>query len=86
MDGGRKRFLLLSLVVLIAGADGCASKRKPLVPLALTGVTVSRDAIAWTEEGTKAYHAKQFEEAKRYFAQAMAAAPESGQAHYNYAL
>jgi tetratricopeptide (TPR) repeat protein len=86
MDCGIKRFLLISLVLLMAEADGCSLKRKPLVPLALTGTTVSRDAIAWTEEGTKAYQAKQFEEAKRYFAQAMAAAPDSGQAHYNYAL
>ncbi|MCP9452818.1 MAG: hypothetical protein NNA23_09065 [Nitrospira sp.] len=86
MDGGIKRFLLVSLVVLVAEADGCSLKRKPLVPLALSGATVSRDAIAWTEEGTKAYQAQQFEEAKRYFAQAMAAAPDSGQAHYNYAL
>lgn len=86
MDSGLKRCLVMSLVLLVVANVGCSWKRKPLVPLALTGPTISRDAIAWTEEGTKAYQAKQFEEAKRYFAQAMAAAPDSGQAHYNYAL
>jgi len=39
-----------------------------------------------TEQGTQAYQAKQFEHAKKYFEQAVDAAPESGQAHYNYAL
>jgi Flp pilus assembly protein TadD len=39
-----------------------------------------------TEQGTQAYQGRQFVEAKNYFSQAVAAAPQSGQAHYNYAI
>lgn len=78
--------VLLALCMLVAGA-ACASKKpKPLVPLALTDGAIKPQAITLTEQGTQAYQAKQFEDAKNYFGQAMAAAPQSGQAHYNYAL
>ena len=39
-----------------------------------------------TEQGTQAYQARQFDDAKNYFSQAVATAPQSGPAHYNYAL
>ena len=42
--------------------------------------------VTLTEQGTQAYQAKQFDDAKNYFSQAVAAAPQSGPAHYNYAL
>jgi len=61
------------------------SKAKPLVPLSLEP-DVKPQAVAQTEQGTQAYQAKQFDEAKSYFSQAVATAPQSGPAHYNYAL
>jgi Flp pilus assembly protein TadD len=56
-----------------------------LVPLALEP-GVKPQVVALTEQGTQAYQAKQFDDAKNYFSQAVAAAPQSGPAHYNYAL
>lgn len=80
--------LVLMCLVVTAGFQACSTKpkAKPLVPLALTDGVVKPQAITLTEQGTQAYQAKQYEEAKGFFAQAMAAAPQSGQAHYNYAL
>ena len=80
------RFLMiLVLVLLFTSGTACFQKRKPLVPLLLEG-DVKPQATLLTEQGTQAFQARQFEDAKRYFEQAMAVAPESGQAHYNYAL
>lgn len=77
---------LLGLVLLCVGAGACAKpKAKPLVPLALEA-GVKPQAVALTEQGTQAYQARQFDEAKNYFSQAVAVAPQSGPAHYNYAL
>jgi tetratricopeptide (TPR) repeat protein len=42
--------------------------------------------VTLTEQGTQAYQARQFDDAKNYFSQAVEAAPQSGPAHYNYAL
>ena len=80
--------LLAILMMAMGGVTACAgkSKAKPLVPLALMEGGINAQAITLTEQGTQAYQAKQFEEAKGLFGQAMAAAPTSGQAHYNYAL
>ncbi len=76
----------LGVVLLLISAAACAqNKVKPLVPLALEA-GVKPQALTFTEQGTQAYQGKQFEDAKNYFVQAMAAAPQSGQAHYNYAL
>jgi Flp pilus assembly protein TadD len=73
-------------VLLIAGMVACGKQRaKPLVPLALEGGS-SPQAVTLTEQGTQAYQGRRFEEAKQQFSQAVAAAPQSGQAHYNYAL
>jgi len=80
--------LAVATILLLGGMTACSSKPKPkpLVPLALTDGGVKPQAITLTEQGTQAYQAKQFEEAKGLFSQAMAMAPQSGQAHYNYAL
>jgi Tfp pilus assembly protein PilF len=85
--GGTMKYLsIIGAFLLMAGMVGCSkSKAKPLVPLPLDPGNKPQ-AIALTEQGTQAYQARQFEEAKTYFSQAMAQAPESGQAHYNYAL
>ena len=76
---------IVGIVLMLVGMTACSQKRKPLVPLALEG-EVKSQAATLTEQGTQAYQAKQFEEAKQYFEQAVAAEPRSGQAHYNYAL
>ncbi|MCX5723559.1 MAG: tetratricopeptide repeat protein [Nitrospirae bacterium] len=77
---------LLGVVLLLVGAGACAKpKVKPLVPLALEA-GVKPQAVALTEQGTQAYQARQFDEAKNYFSQAVAVAPQSGPAHYNYGL
>jgi Tfp pilus assembly protein PilF len=84
---GAMRFLsLLGAVLLSVGIVACSSnKAKPLVPLALEpGVT--SQAVTLTEQGTQAYQGRQFDEAKAFFSQAVTAAPQSGPAHYNYAL
>ena len=81
-----KYLSMLGAILLLVGAVACfKSKAKPLVPLALeSGVTPQ--AVTLTEQGTQAYQSRQFDDAKNYFFQAVAAAPQSGPAHYNYAL
>lgn len=85
--GGAIKYLsMLGVVLLLVGAVACSkSKAKPLVPLTLEA-GVKPQAVTLTEQGTQAYRSRQFDEAKNYFSQAVTAAPESGQAHYNYAL
>src|SRR5262245_34025795 len=73
-------------ILLIVGLVACTKeKAKPLVPLPLDPGSKPQ-AIALTEQGTRAFQSRQFEDAKTLFSQAMSLAPESGQAHYNYAL
>ena len=78
---------MLGVAFLFLGATACSftSKEKPLVPLALEP-GVRPQAVTLTEQGIQAYQAKQFDDAKNYFSQAVAEAPQSGPAHYNYAL
>lgn len=80
-----KAWSLVLMLFVVVGLVGCAKKARPLVPLTLDyGATPQ--AVTLTEQGTQAYQARQFQESKQYFSQAMTAAPQSGQAHYNYAL
>ncbi len=81
-----KQVVILGMIIALMGTTGCFSKRKPLVPLALVDADAKSQAVLLTEQGTQAYHAKQFEEAKKLFEQAVSVAPQSGQAHYNYGL
>jgi Tfp pilus assembly protein PilF len=84
--GAMKCLSLLGVILLLVGGVACSwSKAKPLVPLALES-GVKPQAVVLTEQGTQAYQARQFDDAKNYFSQAVAAAPQSGPAHYNYAL
>ncbi|MGH7216089.1 MAG: tetratricopeptide repeat protein [Nitrospiraceae bacterium] len=77
---------ILGAVFILVGAVACfKSKEKPWVPLALES-GVKPQVVTLTEQGTQAYQAKQFDDAKNYFSQAVEAAPQSGPAHYNYAL
>lgn len=86
MGEAMKYLSILGAILLLAGAAACSkSKAKPLVPLVLES-GVKPQAVTLNEQGTQAYQGRQFEEAKNYFSQTVAAAPQSGQAHYNYAL
>ena len=77
---------ILGAVFILVGVVACfKTKEKPFVPLALES-GVKPQVVTLTEQGTQAYQANQFDEAKNYFSQAVAAAPQSGPAHYNYAL
>ncbi|HSQ91298.1 MAG TPA: tetratricopeptide repeat protein [Nitrospiraceae bacterium] len=81
-----KYLSILGVVFILVGAVACfKTKEKPFVPLALES-GVKPHVVTLTEQGTQAYQAKQFDDAKNYFSQALAAAPQSGPAHYNYAL
>jgi Tfp pilus assembly protein PilF len=86
-QGGAMKFLsILGAVFILVGVVACfKTKEKPLVPLALES-GVKTQVVTLTEQGTQAYQSNQFDEAKNYFSQAVAAAPQSGPAHYNYAL
>ena len=85
--GGVMKYLsMFGVILLLIGAVACSKgKGKPLVPLALES-GLKPQVVTLTEQGTQAYQAKLFDDAKNYFSQAVAEAPQSGPAHYNYAL
>ncbi len=85
--GVRTCLPMLGVILVLAASVTCSwtSKAKPVVPLALES-GVKPQVVTLTEQGTLAYHAKQFDEAKQYFSKAVAEVPQSGPAHYNYAL
>ena len=83
--GVMKCLSILGVILLLIGSIACSKKSKPLVPLPLEA-GIKPQVLTLTEQGTQAYQAKQFDDARNYFSQAVAAAPESGPAHYNYAL
>ena len=77
---------ILGAIFMLVGVVACfKTKEKPLVPLALE-LGTKPQVVTLNEQGTQAYQAQQFDDAKNYFSQAVAAAPQSGPAHYNYAL
>lgn len=77
---------LLGMVLVLVSAAACSkSKAKLLMPLALEPGAPSQ-AVSLNEQGVQAYRARDFDAAKSYFSQAVTAAPQSGPAHYNYAL
>lgn len=80
-----KAWSVIMAVLIVVGLTGCMKKARPLVPLALDRGAIPQ-AVTLTEQGTQAYQAHQFQEAKQYFSQAVTVAPQSGQAHYNYGL
>lgn len=78
--------LWIVLCALVLSLPACThSKPKPLVPLELA-YGAKTDAIALNTQGTQAFLAGQLAEAKNFFGQVIKAAPDSGQAHYNFAL
>jgi tetratricopeptide (TPR) repeat protein len=74
-------------LLLVAGLSACASepKAKPREPLILSP-SVAPNAQQLTTQGSNAYMAGRYDEAKGLFAQAVSAAPNSGEAHYNLGL
>lgn len=86
-DGAMKYLPMLGAILLLIGTVACSmlSKPKPWVPLAIES-GVRPQVVTLTEQGTQAYQEKQFDDAKNYFSQAVAEVPQSGAAHYNYAL
>jgi Tfp pilus assembly protein PilF len=80
------RILLVVLVCLLITSAACTkSKPKPLVPLSL-GTGATSEAQSLNQRGTEAYQAMDFAGAKSFFAQTIKVAPDSGPAHYNFAL
>jgi Flp pilus assembly protein TadD len=77
---------VIAACLLVISMVACSkNKAKPLVPLALEPGS-KPEAVTLTEQGTQAYQGRQFVDAKTYFSQAVTAAPQSGPAHYNYAI
>jgi tetratricopeptide (TPR) repeat protein len=81
------RIILAAVLTAVLGMalSGCQHKPTPRVPLELKP-GVSASAISHTGEGTQAYQAGRFAEAKEQFQAALASAPDSGEAHYNLGL
>ena len=67
--------------------NSCATPEKPAarMPLKLKA-GVSAAALDHNDQGTRAYKARQLEDAKGQFELAVAAAPDSAEAHYNLGL
>lgn len=77
--------VLIPLVVLSLPACSTSEpKQKMRQPLPVINVPVAVKQS--TEQGTRAYQKRQYETAKTYFEEAVAAAPTSGEAHYNLGL
>lgn len=77
-------WIIVSTALLTCSA--CThEKPKPLVPLELT-YGAKAEASTLNNQGMQAFRTGQMAEAKNLFGQAIKAAPDSGQAHYNYAL
>jgi len=80
--------MMLLAVLMVWGLSACASepaKVKSREPLTLSPSAVPK-AQQYTSQGSSAYLAGQYDVAKTLFAQAVAAAPNSGEAHYNLGL
>ncbi len=83
-----KSMIAVTLVIASLWLTACAKepeKPKARAPLPLS-MSVSTAAVRATEEGAKAYQGRQFDVAKGSFEQALKAAPDSGEAHYNLGL
>ena len=77
--------MLALLPVLSLSACASESKVKAREPLTLSP-SVPPTAQQYTSQGSSAYQAGQYDQAKALFTQAVSAAPNSGEAHYNLGL
>jgi len=84
-----RRFSAVTMlaVLLVWGVSACASESKVKVrePLTLSP-SVPPAAQQYTSQGSSAYLTGQYDQAKALFAQAVSAAPNSGEARYNLGL
>ncbi len=87
MNGRQLTQIALATVLLVAGLSACASepKVKQREPLSLAP-SAAPNAQQLTSQGSSAYLSGQYDQAKALFAQAVSAAPNSGEAHYNLGL
>lgn len=78
--------MMLALLPALS-LSACASESKVKVrePLTLSP-SVPPTAQQYTSQGSSAYQTGQYDQAKSLFAQAVSAAPNSGEAHYNLGL
>ena len=78
--------ILLAATVMV-GLYACATPDKPFTRLPLKlKPGVSASALDHNDQGTRAYLARRYEDAKTQFEQAVAEAPDSAEAHYNLGL
>ena len=87
MSTGRIGTMVIVGLLLVWGASACSTAPKPKVrePLALPSNAAPK-AQQYSSQGSSAYLAGRYDEAKSLFAQAVSAAPNSGEAHYNLGL
>ena len=79
-------FIALSVLCwLPACASSQQEKAKPRFPLPV-GLSASPQTRQATQEGTREYQSGRYAEAKTAFQQAVAGAPQSAEAHYNFGL
>lgn len=77
--------MLALLPALSLSACASESKVKAREPLTLSP-SLPPTAQQYTSQGSSAYQAGQYDQAKALFTQAVSAAPNSGEAHYNLGL
>ena len=83
-----KSFAALLVTCLFLWLPACSTapeKPKMRMPLPVS-LASPKPVIQATEQGAQVYKSGRFEDAKTYFAQAVAGAPQSGPAHYNLGL
>ena len=88
MNTRRFGAMIMVGLLLVWGLSACASESKKVKvrePLALSP-SVAPNAQQYTSKGSSAYLAGRYDEAKALFAQAVSAAPNSGEARYNFGL
>lgn len=87
MSTGRTGTLVIVGLLLVWSASACSGTPAPKVrePLTLP-MHVAPKAQQYTSQGSSAFLAGRFDEAKSIFLQAVSAAPQSGEAHYNLGL
>jgi Tfp pilus assembly protein PilF len=86
MKRRRISFIGMAAVVLALAGTGCASTQKKIREPLLLSPTAPAAAKEYTVQGRNAYLAGQYDQAKALFMQAVSAAPNSGEAHYNLGL
>lgn len=87
MNNRRISVITMLAVLLVSGLSACASesKVKAREPLMLSP-NLAPTAQQHTSQGSSAYVAGRYDEAKSHFAQAVSVAPNSGEARYNLGL